>query len=88
MLGKGFIRASQSPGGVPVLFVKKKEGTLQLCVDYRALNQITQKNKYPIPLIPNLIDQLKGANIYTKFDLQAGYHNVQMAPGQEWKMAF
>ena len=76
MLGKGFIRASQSPGGAPVLFAKKKEETLRLCVDYRALNRITQKNKYPIPLIPNLIDQLKGANVYTKFDLRAGYHNV------------
>jgi len=88
MLTKAFIQASQSPRGAPVLFVKKKEGTLCLCVNYHMLNWITWKNKYPIPLILNLIDQPNGVNIYTKFDLQADYHNVWMAPGHEWKTAF
>ena len=76
MLGKGFIRSSQSPGGAPVLFARNKEGTLRLVVDFRALNKITKKNRYPIPLIGNLIDQLRSAKIYTKFDLRAGYYNV------------
>jgi RNase H-like domain found in reverse transcriptase/Reverse transcriptase (RNA-dependent DNA polymerase)/Integrase zinc binding domain/Integrase core domain/Chromo (CHRromatin Organisation MOdifier) domain len=88
MLGKGFIRSSSSPGGAPVLFAKKKDGTLRLCVDYRSLNRITRKNRYPIPLISNLIDQLKGAKIYTKFDLRSGYYNVRIARDQEWKTAF
>jgi Reverse transcriptase (RNA-dependent DNA polymerase) len=59
-----------------------------MCIDYRGLNRLTRKNKYPIPLIPNLIDQLKCANIYTKFDLRAGYNNVRITSGQEWKTAF
>ena len=88
MLGKGFIRPSISPGGAPVLFAKKKDGTLRLVVDYRALNKITLKDRYPIPLIGNLIDQLKSAKIYTKFDLRAGYYNVRIKSGHEWKTAF
>ena len=68
MLGKGFIRLSSSPSGAPVLFAKKKDGTLQLCIDFRNLNCITRKNRYPIPLVTNLIDQLGSAKIYTKFD--------------------
>jgi transposase InsO family protein len=88
MLGKGFIRSSRSPVGAPVLFVKKKDGSLRLCVDYRALNKITRKNKYPIPLIGNLIDRLNGAKYFTKIDLRAGYNNIRIAPGDEWKTAF
>ena len=88
MLSKGFIRSYQSPGGAPVMFAKKKDGSLRMCVDYQRLNHIMWKNKYPIPLILNLIDQLKSANIYTKFDLHAGFNNVQIAPGHEWKAAF
>jgi Reverse transcriptase (RNA-dependent DNA polymerase) len=88
MLSKGFILSSQSPGGAPVVFAKKKDGSLRMCIDYRGLNRLTRKNKYPIPLIPNLIDQLKSANIYTKFNLRAGYNNVRIALGQEWKTAF
>ena len=88
MLGKGFFRASSSPGGAPVLFAKKKDGTLQLCVDFRNLNKITRKNRYPIPLVSNLIDQLGLAKIYTMFDLRAGYYNVRIASGHKWKTSF
>ena len=63
---KGFIRPSVSPWGAPVLFVKKKDGTLRLCVDYRQLNKLTVKNKYPLPKIDDLVDQLKGASIFSK----------------------
>src|SRR6266481_7005180 len=88
MLSKGFIQASNSPVGAPVLFAKKKDGTLRLCVDFRKLNQITQRDQYPIPLVTNLIDQLGSAQIYTKFDLRAGYYNVHIAAGHEWKTMF
>ena len=75
LLEKGFIRLSVSPWGAPVLFVKKKDGTLRLCVDYRQLNKITVKNKYLLPRIDDLFDQLKGASVFSKIDLQSGYHN-------------
>src|SRR5882672_2615477 len=88
MLGKGFIRSYQSPAGAPVLFAKKKDGTLRLCVDFRNLNKLTRKDRYPIPLVTNLLDQLGSAKIYTKLDLQAGYYNVRVATGHEWKTAF
>jgi hypothetical protein len=70
MLGKGFIRTSNLPIGAPVLFVKKKNGTLRLCVDYRALNKITIKNRYPLPLSEDLMDRLSQAKLYTKIDLR------------------
>jgi len=88
MLGKGFIRSSQSPAGAPVLFAKKKDGTLRLCVDFRNLNKLTRKDRYPIPLVTNLLDQLGSAKVYTKLDLRAGYYNVRVAAGHEWKTAF
>ena len=88
MLGKSFICASSSPGGAPVLFAKKKDGTLRLCVDFRNLNKITWKNQYPIPLVLNLINQLGSVKIYTKFDLRAGYYNVRITSGHEWKTSF
>src|ERR1700731_2952824 len=88
MLEKGFIRLSKSPAGAPVLFVKKKDGGLRLCVNYRGLNKITQKNCYPIPRIETLIDQLRLAKIYLKIDLHVGYNNVRIAEGDEWKTAF
>ena len=69
LLEKGFIRPSVSPWGAPVLFVKKKDGTLRLCIDYRQLNKLTVKNKYPLPRIYDLFDQLKGASILSKIDL-------------------
>ena len=69
----GFIRPSSSPWGAPVLFVKKKEGSMRLCVDYRALNEVTIKNKYPLPRIDDLFDQQKGAKYFSKIDLRSGY---------------
>src|SRR5882724_5922490 len=88
MLSKGFIRSLQSPGGAPVLFAKKKHGTLRLCVDFRNLNKITRKDQYPIPLVTNLLNQLGSTKVYTKLDLHAGYYNVRVAAGHKWKMAF
>ena len=69
LLEKGFIRPSVSPWGAPVLFVKKKDGTLRLCIDYRQLNKLTVKNKYLLPRIDDLFDQLEGASIFSKIDL-------------------
>jgi hypothetical protein len=88
MLGKGFIQTSNLPIGVPVLFVKKKNGTLRLCVDYCALNKITVKNRYPLPLSGNLMDRLSQAKLYTKINLRVGYNNIRIAKGEEWKTAF
>ena len=77
-MSKGFIRPSTSPWGAPVLFVKKKDGTLRLCIDYRKLNRVTVKNKYPLPRIDDLFDQLKGAKYFSKIDLRTGYHQLRI----------
>ena len=74
---KRFIRPSVSPWGASVLFVKKKDGTLRLCIDYRQLNKLTVKNKYPLPRIDDLFEQLKGASIFSKIDLRSGYHQLR-----------
>jgi hypothetical protein len=87
-LSKGFIRASQSPGGAPILFVKKKDGSLRLCVDYRGLNRITIKNRYPLPLISETLDRLRGAKVFTKIDLRGAYNLLRIKAGDEWKTAF
>ena len=87
-LAKGFIRALTSPSGAPILFVKKKDGTLRLCVDYRGLNHLTQKNRYPLPLINKALDQLVGMKVYTKLDIQSAYNLIWIKEGDEWKMAF
>src|SRR5260370_3456948 len=84
----GFIHPSRSPWGSPILFVKKKDGSLHLCVDYRALNKVTQKDQYPLPLITDLLDSLGLGRIYTKIDLKHAYHLVRIAEGNEPKMAF
>ena len=85
---KGFIRPSKSPAGAPILFVKKKDGSLRLCVDYRSLNKITRKDRYPLPRIDELLDRLRSAYIFTKLDLRSGYNLVRMREGDEWKTAF
>jgi hypothetical protein len=87
-LEKGFIQASSSPAGAPILFVKKADGTLRLCVDYRGLNELTVKNGYPLPLIRETLDRLSKAKWYTKLDLRQGYNQIRMAEGEEWKTAF
>ena len=76
LLDKGFVRPSHSPWGAPVLFVRKKDGSLRLCIDYRELNKVTIKNKYPLPRIDDLFDQLAGAAIFSKIDLRSGYHQL------------
>ena len=76
LLDKGFIRPSVSPWGCPALFVKKKDDSLRLCVDYRPLNAVTIKNKYPLPRIDVLFDQLAGARVFSEFDLCSGYHQI------------
>ena len=78
LLSKGFIRPSISPWGAPVLFVKKKDGSLQLCIDYRQLNRVTIRNQYPLPRIDELFDQLQGSRVYSKIDLTSGYHQLRV----------
>ncbi|KAI3683977.1 hypothetical protein L1987_84494 [Smallanthus sonchifolius] len=78
LLDKGFIRPSSSPWGAPVLFVKKKDGTFRMCIDYRELNKVTVKNRYPLPRIDDLFDQLQGSSFYSKIDLGSGYHQLRV----------
>ena len=85
---KGYIRPSKSPVAAPFFFVKKHDGSLRPCMDYRNLNSITIKNRYPIPRIADLIDSLSQASIFTKIDLRWGYNNVRIREGDEWKTAF
>jgi hypothetical protein len=87
-LGKGFIRASRSPAASPVIFVRKPAGGLRFCVDYRALNGITVKNRYPIPLIRETLDRLCRARYYTKLDIISAFNRLRIARGEEWKTAF
>src|ERR1700720_575564 len=87
-LAAGFISSTPSLHGAPVLFVKKKDGGLRLCVDFRGLNKIMKKDRYPLPLITDLLDSPGKARIYTKIDLQHAYHLVRITKGDEWKMAF
>jgi hypothetical protein len=87
-LAKGWIRSFTSSAGAPILFVKKKDRSLQFCVDYRGLNKITLKDQTPLPLIGELLDRLKGAKYFTKINLRTGYYNIRMAEGEEWKTAF
>jgi hypothetical protein len=84
----GFIRPSKSSHGAPVLFVKKKDGSLRLCVDFRGLNKISKKDRYPLPLITDLLNAPRKARLYTKIDLRHAYHLVRIAEGDEWKTAF
>ncbi|KAL0549222.1 hypothetical protein IC582_013703 [Cucumis melo] len=87
-LDNGFIRPSVSPWGAPVLFVKKKDGSMRLCIDYRELNKVTVKNRYPLPRIDDLFDQLQGATVFSKIDLRSGYHQLRIKDGDVPKTAF
>ena len=88
LLEKEFICPSVSPWGAPVLFVKKKVGTLRLCVDYRQLNKMTVKNKYPLPRIDDLFDQMKGAGVFSKIDLRSRYHQLRIKDADVNKTTF
>ncbi|MCI11448.1 RNA-directed DNA polymerase (Reverse transcriptase) [Trifolium medium] len=88
LLEKKFIRPSVSPWGAPVLLVKKKDGSMRLCVDYRQLNKVTIKNKYPLPRIYDLMDQLVGARVFSKIDLRSGYHQIRVKAEDIPKTAF
>jgi hypothetical protein len=88
LLAKGFIRPSSSPWGCPAIFVKKKDQTLRMCTDYRPLNEVTIKNKYPLPQINILFDQLTGARVFSKIDLRSGYHRIRLRPEDIPKTAF
>ena len=78
LLSKGFIRPSISPWGAPILFVKKKDESLRLCIDYRQLNRVTIRNQYPLPRIDELFDQLQGSRVYSKIDLRSRYHQLRV----------
>jgi hypothetical protein len=83
LLAKGYIKPSKSPYGAPVLFVHKKDGTLRMCVDYRALNKATVKNRYPLPRIDDLFDRLSGAKVFSRIDLRSGYYQIRIAKGDK-----
>ena len=88
LLDKSFIRPSVSPWGAPVLFVKQKGSTFRMCIDYRKINQLTIKNKYPLPRINELFDQLQGAAYFSKMDLRSGYHQIRVGDQDVQKTAF
>ena len=87
-LEKGWIQESSSPAGAPIIFVPKKDGSMRLCVDYRKLNAITVKNRYPLPLVSEMLDRFGKAKIFTKLDVRNAYHRIRIRPGDEWKTAF
>jgi len=86
--GRGWIRETYSDGGSPIMFVKKKDGKLRLCVDYWALNYVTKKDRYRLPLIGEALERLQTAKYYTKLDIKDAYHNVRIKEGDEWKTTF
>ena len=87
-LANGFIRPSKSRAAAPVMFVQRPDGKLRLVVDFRGLNKVTVKNRYPLPLIPEMLDRLHKARIFTKIDLRNAYHQVRVKEGDEWKTTF
>jgi hypothetical protein len=88
LLDKGYIRPSASPWGSPVLFMKNKDGSMRMCIDYWNLNAVTVKNKYPLPKIDDLLDQLKDAKLFSKIDLRSGYHQMKIRPEDTPKTTF
>ena len=88
LLNKGFVRPSTSPWGAPVLFVKKKDGSLRLCIDYRELNKEMIRNQYMLPRIDDLFDQLQGARVFSKIDMRLGYHQLKIRSEDVPKTAF
>jgi hypothetical protein len=88
LLEKGYIRPSTLPWAAPILFVEKKDGTRRMCIDYRALNEVTIKNKYPFPIIEDMFDQLRGASVFSKIDLRSGYHQLRIRPLDILKTSF
>ncbi len=87
-MNSGFIRASTSAAGAGFFFVEKKDGGLRPCIDYRGLNNVTVKFRYPLPLVPSALEQLREATIYTKLDLRSAYNLIRIKEGDEWKTAF
>ena len=88
LLNKGFIRVSNSPAAAPVLFAKKPGGGLRMCIDYRALNAITKKDRYPLPLIHETLNNICKAKWFTKLDVIAAFHKIRIREGDEWMTAF
>jgi hypothetical protein len=88
LLDLGLIRPSESPWGAPVIFIRKKDGSWRLCIDYRQLNKATIKNQYPLPRIDDLFDQMKGATVFSKIDLRSGYHQLRIKEDDIPKTAF
>jgi hypothetical protein len=88
LLDKGYIHLSASPWGAPIIFVPEKDGTWRMCVDYRSLNEVTIKNKYPLPRIDDIFDQLKGACVFSKIDLRSGYHQLKIRASDIPKTTF
>jgi hypothetical protein len=88
LLDLGLIRPSVSPWGAPVIFIRKKDGSWRLCIDYRQLNKATIKNQYPLPRIDDLFDQMKGATVFSKIDLRFGYHQLRIKEDDIPKTAF
>ncbi len=88
LIDMGHIRPSISPWGAPVLFVKKKDGTLRMCIDYRGLNKKSIRNVFPLPRIDEIFDELRGAKIFSKMDLNIAYHQIRIRDGDEEKTAF
>jgi hypothetical protein len=87
-LSRGWIRHLKSPARAPILFAKKQDGSIRLCVDYRGLNKVTVKNRHPLPLITESLDRLASARYYTKLDVKEAYHRIRIHEGDEWKTAF